>query len=177
MNTPETPQTNDALNSAGDALQALADGPAQQAADAIAASFARAGQSISSELSRAARTGEFSFRRMVNSILNDLARLAISKVIGGAISGVLGQAVGGAFSGARAEGGPVLPGGSYLVGERGPEIFRPSSVGSIDNNVAGPRVVVNFNLGEGADINSFRRSQGQISALLARAVENGRRRL
>ncbi len=177
MKDPDTPQNKEALDSAGEAMQALANGPAQQAADAIAASFAQAGKSISSELSRAAKSGEFSFRRMVNSILNDLARLAISKVIGGAISGVLGQAVGGAFSGARADGGPVLPGGAYLVGERGPEVFRPSSAGNIDSNVSEPRIVVNFNLGEGADINSFRRSSGQISALLARTVANGRRRL
>jgi len=82
------------------------------------------------------------------------------------------------FSGARADGGPVLPGGAYLVGERGPEVFRPSSAGSIDSTVGGgARVVVNFNLGEGANIDTFRRSQGQIMAVLARAVENGQRRL
>jgi len=174
---PTKPSPNtDAINSAGDALQALADGPARQAADAIGESFARAGRRISSELERAARTGEFSFRRMVESIWNDLARVAINKVIGGAISSVLGQAVSG-FSGARADGGPVLPGGAYLVGERGPELFRPNSAGSIDSNVGGARVVVNFNLGEGSDVNSFRRSQGQISAILARAVEHGRSRL
>lgn len=176
MKTPNTPPGNEALKDAGDALQALADGPARQAADAIAASFARAGRSISGELARAARTGEFSFKRMVESILNDLARIAINKVVGGAISGVFGQAAGG-FAGARADGGPVLPGGSYLVGERGPEVFRPASAGSIESGAASPRVVVNFNLGEGANIESFRRSQGQISAILARAVENGRRRL
>lgn len=38
------------------------------------------------------------------------------------------------FGGARANGGPVRPGMAYLVGERGPEIFRPSAGGSIIPN-------------------------------------------
>ncbi len=172
----DTTQNSDALENAGKALQSLAERPAKKAADAIADSFSIAGNSISRELERAARSGEFSFRRMVDSILNDLARVAINKVIGGAIGSVLGQAVGG-FAGARADGGPVLPGGAYLVGERGPELFKPASAGSIENNISSPGIVVNFNLGDGANIDSFKRSQGQISAVLARAVENGRRRL
>ncbi len=176
MNTTDATDSDDDLGRAGDALQALADGPARQAADAIGESFARAGKRISSELQKAARTGAFSFRGMVESILDDLARLAINKVIGGVLGGTLGKALGGVFS-ARAEGGPVLPGGAYLVGERGPEVFRPTSAGTIENSGASARVVVNFNLGDGADINSFRRSQGQITALLARAVDQGRRRL
>lgn len=35
---------------------------------------------------------------------------------------------------ARAHGGPVLPGRSYLVGERGPELFRPRLAGAIIPN-------------------------------------------
>ena len=38
---------------------------------------------------------------------------------------------GGSFGGARALGGPVLPGQSYLVGERGPEFFSPGQPGNI----------------------------------------------
>ena len=41
------------------------------------------------------------------------------------------------LSGARADGGPVSGGSSYLVGERGPEIFTPSSSGNITANGAG----------------------------------------
>lgn len=37
---------------------------------------------------------------------------------------------------ARAMGGPVSAGGTYLVGERGPELFTPSSAGSITPNSA-----------------------------------------
>lgn len=37
-------------------------------------------------------------------------------------------------SGERAAGGPVWPGGTFLVGERGPELFAPRQVGSIIPN-------------------------------------------
>jgi hypothetical protein len=54
--------------------------------------------------------------------------------------------VNGRFRGARALGGPVAPGGSYLVGERGPELFTPSSSGNITPNGAmggGANITVN----------------------------------
>lgn len=38
------------------------------------------------------------------------------------------------ISGARANGGPVMAGGSYIVGERGPELFTPSGSGNITPN-------------------------------------------
>ena len=38
------------------------------------------------------------------------------------------------YAGAREFGGPVSNGKSYLVGERGPEIFTPNSAGSITSN-------------------------------------------
>jgi len=44
----------------------------------------------------------------------------------------------------RANGGPVMSGGSYIVGERGPELFTPSSSGNITPNGA---------MGGGATIN------------------------
>lgn len=45
------------------------------------------------------------------------------------------QSVGGhVVSGTRAVGGPVLPGGAYVVGERGPEIFVPNTSGQIIPN-------------------------------------------
>ena len=54
------------------------------------------------------------------------------------------------FRGARASGGPVAPGGSYLVGERGPELFTPTSSGNITPNGAmgGSTITVNVNGGD-----------------------------
>lgn len=50
----------------------------------------------------------------------------------------IGGFVGGIFGGGRASGGPVMRGTTYLVGEQGPELFTPSSTGSIiPNNALG----------------------------------------
>lgn len=66
-------------------------------------------------------------------------RSAITGATSGLVSGVrsglgLGGAVDQGVSGARARGGPVRPGATYLVGERGPELFSPGRSGFISPN-------------------------------------------
>lgn len=58
------------------------------------------------------------------------------------LSGV-GSSISGFFGGPRASGGPVSGGSSYLVGERGPEMFVPSGSGTIIPN-GGGGVTINF---------------------------------
>lgn len=91
-------------------------------------------------------TGKASFGDMVESILKDLARLAIQRSITDPLikglddSGIFSNFADGfknIFGGARAAGGPVASGKAYLVGERGPEIFMPSASGTIIPNGAG----------------------------------------
>ncbi|MBL4617064.1 MAG: hypothetical protein JKY46_05170 [Robiginitomaculum sp.] len=168
---------DDPFLEAGDKLQELVQGPARQAAEQLEEIFARTGNRIGRELEKAALSGSISFEKMVESILKDLARIAIKQVVGSAVSSVVGAVIEGGFGGARADGGPVLGGGSYLVGEKRPEVFSPASAGTIDPMVGISAVTVNFNIAGGADVDGFRRSQGQISAMLSRAVEQGRRRL
>jgi hypothetical protein len=50
----------------------------------------------------------------------------------------------GRLTGARASGGPVSMGGSYLVGERGPELFTPSVGGRITSNGGSGGVTINL---------------------------------
>ena len=55
------------------------------------------------------------------------------------------------FGGARALGGPVAGGSTYLVGERGPELFTPTSSGNITANSSlggGNTVTINVNGGD-----------------------------
>ena len=62
---------------------------------------------------------------------------------------------------ARANGGPVMSGTTYLVGERGPELFTPSSSGNITPNGGfggGSTITVNVN---GGDPNSIVRALQQ----------------
>lgn len=81
---------------------------------------------------------------VLQSLANQLLQLGISGIfnsIGGG-GGILGKL----FGGGRASGGTVTGGRSYLVGERGPELFTPGRTGSIAPNSAisgGANVVVN----------------------------------
>jgi len=154
------------IGAASAALQEFAQGPARRAADEVASSFERAGQRIARALGRAAMDGEGSFKRMAKVILEEIARVALDRVLGGKAP----------FFGARAGGGAVNRGGAYLVGERGPEWFVPKQAGSIAPQ-GGAGVSVHFHLGAGADANGIARHQGQIAASIARAVAYGRRNL
>lgn len=161
---------------AGEMLTRFVDGPAEQSAQKLERIFARTGARIGSELAKAAKSGETSFASMVESILQDLARLAVRKVVGNVLDAVFAPDKS-AFGGSRAEGGPVTPGMSYLVGERGPEMFRPGQSGEIMASEASTAVNVHFHLNSQTQLDDFRRSSGQIASLLGRAVAQGRKRL
>lgn len=137
--------------------------PAERAARSIDEAFARAGTSLARSLARAASDGQVS--------LGELARAVL-----GAAGAGLSQALSKSFAGARADGGPVLPGGSYLVGERGPEVFRPASAGNIEPAGASGGISVTVNV-QGGEASGLIRSDAQIAQALARAVSLGARRL
>lgn len=153
------------------ALEALRE-PAERAADAIDQAFGRAGDSLARSLTRAAADGELSLAELARAVLNAVNAAAGAR--GGGLSAAIAQAVGGLFSGARAGGGPVLGGGAYLVGERGPEVFRPTGAGVIEA-AGGPGVTVNVRIDGGAS--GLMRSEAQIAQSLARAVTLGARRM
>lgn len=151
------------------ALQAFAQGPARQAADAVGQSFERAGDRIARALGSAATGGEAAFKRLAKVILEELAKIALQRIFtagGGKLP----------FFGGKAGGGAVNTGGAYLVGERGPEIFVPRQSGEIASATAGA-VNVHFHLPAGADVSAITRHQGQVAAAIARAVAYGRRNL
>ncbi|MGD9966971.1 MAG: phage tail tape measure protein [Hyphomonadaceae bacterium] len=155
------------LNAAASALQAFSQGPVQQTADRVGASFERAGQRIARALGSAAAGGESAFKRLTKIVLEELAKLALDRVFGADKL---------PFFGSRAAGGPVNAGGAYLVGERGPEMFVPRRGGDIAAPGAGA-IAIHFHLGPGADASAIARHQGQIAAAIARAVAYGRRNL
>ena len=83
---------------------------------------------------------------MLRNIANRLIDVAINMALFGAMSGTGtgGGLLGGLFK-KRANGGSVMSGQSYLVGERGPELFTPARSGSIAPNGAmgASNIVVN----------------------------------
>ena len=71
---------------------------------------------------------------MLNDLANQMLQLARNMLFFGNITGSLvpgGGILGSIFGGFMAKGGTVTGGRSYMVGERGPELFTPGRTGSI----------------------------------------------
>lgn len=119
--------------------------------------FSRAGDVLERGLLGAIRRGSLGFddlKRIAFNTLDQIAAQALQSGLGSLGLGGGGAGAGGLNLGAiigsifglpgRATGGPVSPGRGYLVGERGPELFVPTSSG---------RVVPNGGTGGARDVN------------------------
>lgn len=153
---------------AAEALERLK-GPAEAAAQTIEASFERAGESLSRSLARAAADGEVTMQELAHAVLAAVNAVAGSGR-GGSLGDALAQAIGAAFGASKADGGPAAPGVAYLVGERGPEVFRPSTAGEV-GPVGGASVTVNVSVQGGPE--RLLRSEAQIAQALVRAMRLG----
>ena len=95
------------------------------------------------------------------------------------IENLLTNAFAAPFGGGRAGGGVVAPGQSFLVGERGPEIFTPfasGAIGAFGSGAGAARPVnVSITLPGVSNAESFRASETQIAAALSRALSKGAR--
>lgn len=152
--------------------------------------FGRAGDTLERGLLGAIRRGSLGFedlRRVALNVVGDIAAQAVQAGIGsiGGAAGAQGGGIGGLLTGlvssifglpGRATGGPVAPGRGYLVGERGPELFVPTSAGRVEPSLGG---------GKGRDVNvsirivspqgssqpeSLRRSGKQVAQAVRRAL-------
>ena len=151
--------------------------------------FSRAGDVLERGLLGAIRKGSFGFedlRRIAMKVLDDIAGQMIDglfNVGGGSGSGGIGGLFGlgdivGSILGlpGRATGGPVSPGRGYLVGERGPEVFVPTSAGRVEANMAmgGAREVrVSINVVTppgGNSSQALQRSSRQVASAVRRAL-------
>ena len=105
--------------------------------DVLGAGAERAALRLESGLLRAVRSGKLGFEELKGVALSALDAMAsaalkagVQSVLGGGgLSGALAGLVGGLPG--RATGGPVSPGRAYLVGERGAEVFVPTSSGRV----------------------------------------------
>ena len=133
----------------------------EEAAKKLKEEMTAVGEEIESSIKnnlREAITGAQSFGQAMTNVLNRIRNkiidAQIDKLLGqfgerfGAsasggerkgLGGFLGSVLGGALGGKKERGGPVSAGGSYLVGERGPEILQMGSRGGniIPNNAIG----------------------------------------
>jgi phage-related minor tail protein len=149
----------------------------------LAAGIERMGRALETALVRAIRTGKLGFedlKRIALSALEDIAAAAVRSGIGAVLGqGGKGGGIGGIVAGllglpGRAQGGPVAPGRAYLVGERGPELFVPTSSGRIDAGGKGGardiRISVSVHAPEGAPPRALEQSGRQIARAVKRAL-------
>ena len=118
---------------------------------------------MESAIERFVRTGKLSFSDFARSVIQDLLLIQIRAQASQLFSMFLGSIGFGSPSTtgpkARAMGGPVESGSSYIVGERGPEMFVPRTPGAIipNNQLSGAmktQNVTNYNI-QAIDVKSF----------------------
>src|SRR5437762_2436806 len=113
----------------------------------------RAGRMIDNALARAITTGKLGFddlKKVALSAMSEIAQASLRGLFSSAGGGGLGSGLINGLSGlvaslfgapGRATGGPVSAGRPFMVGERGPELFVPSSSGRIEHIGGGGRDV------------------------------------
>lgn len=151
--------------------------------------FDRAGSVLERGLLSAVRRGSLGFddlQRIAFRSLDAIAARAISTGIGslfggsgsGGLGGTLTQTFGSLLGlPGRATGGPVSPGRGYVVGENGPELFVPTSSGSIAANQGAEmpsrdvRVAIQLAPPRGtAAPTAMQRSSRQVASAVRRAL-------
>jgi phage-related minor tail protein len=160
----------------------------------LAEGLERAGRVIENALIRAVRTGKLGFedlKRVALAAMAEIAAAAIRAGIHAAFGGQSGGSGGGgggagwigtaaqllgAFLGApgRATGGPVSPGRAYVVGERGPELFVPTSGGRVEARSGSSgrdiRMSITINAPAGTAPQALARSSRQVARSIKQAL-------
>ncbi|MFA7439469.1 MAG: tail tape measure protein [Sphingomonadaceae bacterium] len=141
-----------------------------------------AGRGVSSALARAARSGKLEFEDLAKAASRALGEIAAAalkigpaQAAGGGLAGLLSGVVSGMMGApGRATGGPVSPGKAYVVGERGPELFVPTSSGRVEvpGTARAPvNVTVNVSASGGASADYMARTGRQVARQVRRALD------
>lgn len=131
------------------------------------------------------KSAEEKFKEFAMAVVQDLYRiLVVQNMVNAAKSAMSGGGnfFSSLFGGGKADGGPVKGGTTYLVGERGPELFTPPSNGNIVPNHelgGGTTIVQNINISTGVQ-QTVRTEIKQLMPAIAdsakKAVLDGKRR-
>ncbi|WP_294395368.1 tail tape measure protein [uncultured Sphingomonas sp.] len=155
--------------------------------DGLGGGADRAGRAIEGALARAVRGGKLGFddlKAVALRSMEEIAGAALRSGIGasgggGGLAGVAGTLLSAVLGlPGRATGGPVSPGAAYVVGERGPELFVPTSSGTVVPTQAGSsardvRVSIAITAPGGSDSpRALARSSRQVAQAVARAIQN-----
>lgn len=149
----------------------------------------RAGRMIDAALARAISNGKIGFddlKKIALAAMSEIASASLRALfkpgqgggIGAGLLNGLGSLIAGlAGSPGRATGGPVSAGRAYMVGERGPELFVPSSGGRIDavqGRARDVRVAISVTTPTPAEPHVLRQSSRQVARAVRSALRSAR---
>lgn len=158
----------------------------------LVAGAGRAGRMIDTALGRMFASGKVGFDDLKRVALAAMAQIAQASLRGlfgaagpgggigsGLINGLSSLVAGLVGAPGRATGGPVSGGRSYLVGERGPELFVPSSGGRIEKMGGGAggrdvRVSIAVQTPAPGDPQVLRQSSRQVARAIRSALKDQR---
>jgi lambda family phage tail tape measure protein len=149
-------------------------------------------------------TGKLDFKSLVNSIMADIARIAIKQAVTGPLANLLSGALGGGSSGgsssgggvgdllgtfisglgARAIGGPVSPNSMYRVNEKGPELLSlagnqylmtGSQSGQVSQNTGGGGGGINYSPTFVLNEPASRKTQEQLAKVAGGGLQRAAR--
>jgi len=154
----------------------------------LAAGVGRAGRLIEASLSRALLSGKLGFddlKRVALSAMAQIAQASLRTLFnsgggagGSGIGSLLTSTISSLFGApGRSHGGPVSAGRGYLVGERGPELFVPSSGGRIESargSARDVRVAISVTTPQPGDPMVLRQSSRQLARAVRSAIARDR---
>lgn len=157
----------------------------------LVAGAGRAGRMIDNALARAITTGKLGFddlKRVALAAMSEIAQASLRALFSGSggggggigaglVSGLTSLVAGLFGAPGRATGGPVSGGRGYLVGERGPELFVPSTSGRVERLAAGGRdvrVSIAVQTPAPSDPQVLRQSSRQVARAIRSALSERR---
>jgi len=118
--------------------------------------------------------GTATLNDVLNNVLNKMIDAAFNMALFGNVGGSFMPGLGILGSIFKANGGPVKGGGSYIVGERGPELFTPGVSGTITPNHAlggSTNIVVNVDA-SGSNVEGDESEGRELGRLISVAVQS-----
>lgn len=151
--------------------------------DKVTEAFQRLNETIRNDIKEGIKgliKGTSTLGDLLNNVADRFLDLALNQALFGNAAGEFTKGKGGGIFGAiagifKANGGPVRGGSSYVVGEKGPELFTPGRSGAItpNNKLGGggsTSVVVNVDA-SGSDVQGDDSGAKELGALISVAVQ------
>ena len=152
--------------------------------DKVAEAFEKLNQSIRNDIKEGIKgliKGTSTLGDLLNNVADRFLDLALNQALFGSAAGEFKKGKGGGIFGAiagifKANGGPVRSGRSFIVGEKGPELFTPGRSGAITPNhklMGGNNtsVVVNVDA-SGSDVQGDEAGAKELGGLISIAVQS-----